>query len=136
MARIDSGRPPEPADWQRVGAGRYALKVPEKARGGHKQALLRVRYRGDVGHAFAGNALISDNFCNGAPWDIRVDCWADALKDQPLVLYLTPVKTNVTVDASAMAGLRERADTEAAELLGAEWILVDDFTLREGEKEK
>jgi len=136
MARIDSGRPPESADWQRVGAGRYALKVPEKALGGHKQALLRVRYRGDVGHAFAGNALISDNFCNGAPWDIRVDCWADALKDQPLVLYLTPVKTNVTVDASAMAGLRERADTEAAELLGAEWILVDDFTLREGEKEK
>ena len=53
--------------------GRYTVAVPADALTGHKQALLRVRYHGDIGHAFAGNELISDNFCNGDAWDIRLD---------------------------------------------------------------
>ena len=135
-ARIDTGRGPLPAAWKKVGAGRFALQAPAEILRGHKQALLRVSYRGDVGCAFAGNALISDNFCNGVPWDIRVDCCAEALQKQPLVLYLTPIRKNVTVDASAMAGLREKADAEAAELLSAEWILVDDYVVQKGENTK
>lgn len=134
MARIESGLAPIPAAWKQVGTGRYVLSTPAGALRGHKQTLLRVKYRGDIGHAFAGNELISDNFCNGAAWNIRVDCYADMLEKQPLVLYLTPIKKNVTVDASAMAGLQERADTEAAELLEAEWVQVDDFAVREEEK--
>ena len=131
---LESSLRPAPLPARQVGAGRYTVDLPAEAFAGHKLALLRVRYRGDIGSAFAGNELISDNFCNGAPWDIRVDCYADILRGQPLVLYLTPVKKNVTVDASAMAGLQEKAELEASELLSAELVLVDDFTVREGEE--
>ena len=132
-ARIDSGRRPEPVSFRRTGAGRYAADLPVDRLKGHKQALLRVWYRGDTGSAFAGNTLISDNFCNGGCWDIRVDCDPEALRTQPLVLYLTPVRKQVTVDASAMAGLSEKAETEEAELLRAEMVLVDDDPVQEGE---
>ena len=95
--------------------------------------LLRVRYRGDIGHAFVKSELISDNFCNGDAWDIRVDCYADSLKEAPLVLYLTPVKENVTVDVSAMAGLKERADVTEGQLISAELVTVDDYPIAEQE---
>ena len=91
--------------------------------------MLRVRYHGDVGYAFAGNELISDNFCNGDIWGIRLDCYAEALNQAPLVLYLTPIKKNVTVDASAMAGLQEKADLEAAELLSVDLVIIDDYPI-------
>ncbi len=93
--------------------------------------LLRVLYRGDIGNAFLDGQLISDNFCNGDVWDIRLDPCADALRTNPLVLVLTPVKKNVTVDASAMAGLRETADAEDAALLSAWLVTVDDFPVRQ-----
>ncbi len=128
---LESGLRHEPVSWQQVGSGRYVVDLPAGHLTGHKQVLLRVRYRGDIGNAFAGNELISDNFCNGDAWDLRVDCYAEILKAQPLVLYLTPAKENVTVDASAMAGLQEKADMKAAELLSAELVTVDDFVIQE-----
>lgn len=127
--RVEHPWPPVPLSWQTVGTGRYTVAIPADRLTGHKQVMLRVRYRGDVGHAFAGNELISDNFCNGGVWDIRLDHRAEALRQAPLVLYLTPVKKNVTVDASAMAGLQEKAVTEAAELLSADLLTVDDYPL-------
>ncbi|MBQ9196112.1 MAG: beta-galactosidase [Clostridia bacterium] len=131
VQRVEHPCQPVFLPWQTVGMGRYTVAVPADALTGHKQALLRVRYHGDIGHAFAGNELISDNFCNGDAWDIRLDTSAETLEKSPLVLYLTPIKKNVTVDTSAMAGLQEKADMEAAELLSAELIIVDDYPVQE-----
>ena len=128
--RIDTHLAPQRVAFRKVGAGRYAADLPQNALTGHKQVLLRVTYRGDIGHAFVGGELISDNFCNGAPWDIRVDCCAEALRRAPLTLYLTPIREGVTVDASAMAGLRERAEVTDAALLTAELIPVDDVPIQ------
>ena len=130
VQRIEHACQPVPLSWQAVGTGRCTVAIPADALTGHKQALLRVRYHGDVGNAFAGNELISDNFCNGDIWDIRLDGCAEALKSSPLVLYLTPVRKNVTVDTSAMAGLREKAETDAAELLSAELMIIDDYPVQ------
>ena len=129
LRTVDTHRCSQPVAWHTVGTGRYTVDVPVRALRGHKQVLLRVRYQGDIGHAFADGQLISDNFCNGDVWDIRLDCYEEALQRDPLVLYLTPVKKNVTVDTSAMAGLQERADTEAAQLLSATLVAVDDVAL-------
>ena len=128
----DSGLQPEPVSLRQTGVGRYAVNLPADRLSGHKRVLLRVRYRGDIGSAFAGNEMISDNFCNGGEWDIRLDPFAETLREHPLVLYLTPVRTGVTVDASAMAGLVEKADTKAAELLSAELVFTDDLVIPEG----
>ena len=116
-----------PAAFRAVGPGRYDVKPPESGLTGHKQVLLRVDYRGDIGHAFVNGELISDNFANGAPWDIRVDDHAKALQENPLVIYITPAKEDVVVDASSMAGLRERVGHLTAELISAKWIIVDDY---------
>ena len=123
---IDTHRQPVALTGHAVGVGRYAFDLPEDALRGHKQVLLRVRYRGDIGNAFVDGQLISDHFCNGDAWDIRLDCYADELRSAPLLLYLTPMKENVTVDASAMAGLQEHADITEAVLRSAELISVDD----------
>ena len=63
---------------------------------------------------------------NGAPWEIRLDPYAEEMKKEPLTVYITPVKTNVVVDTSAMAGLHERADIQEAVLFSAQWAFVDE----------
>ena len=118
------------AAFQQVGIGRYVVDVPQDILRGHKQVLLRVNYVGDIGHAFVGGHMISDNFANGAAWDIRLDCYADELAVIPLVIYITPRKAHVTVDvSSAMAGRMEHATGLTAEIFSAEIIAVDDVSI-------
>ena len=127
--RVESGRAIMPVAFHQTGIGRYAVEIPKESLEGHKRVLLRMRYRGDIGHAFAGNQLISDNLCNGAPWEARVDDCAAPLAERPLTVYITPIRENVTVDASAMAGLRERAEGQTAQLLSAELVAADDYPI-------
>ena len=125
-------REPLQAAFRQVGIGRYAVEVPPEILAGHKQVLLRVNYAGDIGHTFIHGRMISDNFCNGAPWEIRLDCHADALAREPLTIYITPTKAHVTVDvSSAMAGRMEKALGLTAELLAACIIPVDDVILEQ-----
>ena len=87
-----------------------------------------MNYVGDIGHAFVNGRMISDNFANGAPWDVRLDSEAEALSREPLTIYITPIKEQVMVDvSSAMAGRMERASGLTAELLSAELIPVDEL---------
>lgn len=125
-------REPVQTTFRRVGTGRYVVDVPQEALRGHKQVLLRVNYVGDIGHAFVNGRMISDNFCNGAAWDIRLDCHTDALSASPLTIYITPTKAHVTVDvSSAMAGRMEKASGLTAELLDACIIPVDELVLEQ-----
>ena len=118
------------ASFRQVGIGRYVVDVPQELLCGYKQVLLRVNYVGDIGHAFVKGQMISDNFCNGAAWDIRLDCYADALVNEPLTIYITPTKAHVTVDvSSAMAGRMEKATGLTAELQHAQIVLVDEVVL-------
>ena len=125
-----SKRESVPVAFRQVGLGRYAAEIPPEALTGHKQVLLRVEYAGDIGHAFIGGQMISDNFANGAPWDFRLDCHAAALAHEPLVIYITPIKAHVVVDvSSAMAGRMERATGLTAELFSARIIAMDEISL-------
>ena len=118
------------AAFHRTGRGRYTVDVPTECMKGHKRVMLRLRYRGDIGHVFLNGKLIDDQMCNGAPWEIRLDPYAGEMGREPLTVYITPVKKNVVVDASAMAGLHEHADIQEAELISAEWAMVDDTVIR------
>lgn len=126
--QIGEKRDPMQASFRKVGIGRYVVDVPLEQLKGHKQVLLRVRYQGDIGHAFINGQMISDNFCNGAEWDIRLDCYAAELAGNPLTIYITPTKAHVTVDvSSAMAGRMEKAEGLTAELYEAALVLVDEI---------
>src|SRR5262249_24412753 len=51
-------------------AARATVRLPQDALRGVAEVILAIRYRGDVGYASIDGALISDNFANGAPWEI------------------------------------------------------------------
>ena len=116
--------------FRRTGRGRYVLDIPLNALQGCKQALLRIHYVGDIGHAFLKGSMISDNFANGAAWDVRVDDLHQQLTQSPLTICITPIKKDVTVDvSSAMAGRMERASGLQAELLEVSLIQVEELEI-------
>lgn len=78
---------------------------------GVKDAILKIDYMGDIGQAFINGEMISDNFCNGEIWEIGLKEFADSLKEQPLTIYITPIKKGVHVNVeSAMAARMEQVD--------------------------
>lgn len=114
-------------DWQEIlqereletaecGFGRFKFEIPEEYKD-CKDAVLRIDYNGDVGHLFCDSVLISDNFCNGAIWEVGLK---EALKPgmgKEAVIYITPRKKNVKVDvSSAMAGRKEQLEEAVAKL--------------------
>ncbi len=102
---------------KQVGQGRYTVTFPDKFIHGMKDALLRIRYNGDIGHAFIDGHMINDNFCNGEVWEIGLKTFADKLANQPLTIYITPLKEGVNVNVeSAMAARMEEVTAYVGEL--------------------
>ncbi|MBW3093609.1 beta-galactosidase [Bifidobacterium sp. 82T10] len=100
---------------------RYAITLPEGFMDGDhvKDALLQVRYMGDIGWMFANAELLSDNFCNGDVWEIGMKENAARVRaaGNRLVFVITPLKKGVNVNVdSPMAARMEHADEQIAAL--------------------
>ena len=114
----------------KIHSGKYTVFFPDHVFAGHKTVLLRIWYSGDVGQAFAGNIMISDNYSNGNPWDIRVDCLKEALCGEPMTLIIVPDKEDAFVMAeTAMAGRSEHCSGATAVLEKIQLIYIDDVDL-------
>ena len=113
-----------------VGPSRWTVNIPQEVLTGHKTVLLRVSYIGDIGQSFINGEMISDNFCNGQTWDIRLDHYAEQLAQHPLTLYIVPIKqgAKVSVD-STMAARMEQVDGIVAAIDGLDMYLIDDIEL-------
>lgn len=83
--------------------------------------ILKLKYIGDIGQAFINGKMISDNFANGAVWEIGLKEFMEQIKNDPLTIYIAPVREgrNVNVE-SVMAGRKEETSSEIAELISAE----------------
>ncbi|BBF42367.1 beta-galactosidase [Lachnospiraceae bacterium KM106-2] len=94
---------------KKVSDNRYTISFPPKFMNGMKDALLRINYQGDIGHAFINGEMINDNFCNGDTWEIGLRSFADQLERYPLTIYITPLKegVNVNVESSMAARIEE-----------------------------
>ena len=104
--------------YEKVAANRYTIRIPSDCMEGVKDALLQIDYQGDIGHAFIDGAMISDNFCNGATWEIGLKDFAERLKDQCLTVYITPLKEGANVNVeSAMAARKEEITSSIGEIL-------------------
>jgi hypothetical protein len=91
-----------------TGPTRYVAYIPQWDASSVKELLLRINYYGDIGSAFIDGDMISDNFYNGAAWEIGLREFSDRLKDNPLTIYITPLKKDSSVNVeSSMAGRRE-----------------------------
>ena len=102
---------------EQTAPGRYVIRIPEAIPKNLKDVELQIRYEGDIGSLFLASQLISDNFCNGDVWEIGLREYADALRTQPLVLVISPIRKGSVVHAeSAMAGRSEESSSQIAEL--------------------
>src|SRR5688572_1125864 len=91
-------------DITKIGAAKAIVDLPQDAWRGVADIILSISYRGDVGNATIDGALISDNFANGAPWEIGLRRHAERLREQAIDLYITPLRQGqAVVSDSAMA---------------------------------
>lgn len=101
---------------KQIGAFRYEVEIPERY-DDCKEALMQVEYVGDIGYAFTDGDLISDNFYNGAVWEIGLKNAWDPDRGNKITFVINPVKENVKVDVSStMAGRMEKNEGLTAEL--------------------
>ena len=115
---------------EKVAPGRWVIPVSTEDFSKHKYALLRLRYAGDIGNLFLDGELIADDYCNGSDWLVRLDPWKDGLDQQPLVLYVSPIRKGARVHVdSPMAARFETAQTVISELGSAELIFTDELSL-------
>jgi hypothetical protein len=116
---------------ERRGERKAALSFDPASLPPCKRAILRVEYEGDIGNAYAGGALVSDNFSNGEAWDIdllRVD--GDPLS-KGLVLDVRPTRVGGKVRSdTSMAGRSAEAERELGSILGLRAMIVRDAVLR------
>jgi hypothetical protein len=93
---------------ERIGPSRYLVTIPPWNTRRIKDVILRVHYTGDIGQAIIDGDMIADNFWNGAVWEIGLREFAERLVNNPLTLYITPLKEGAHVNVqSTMAGRRE-----------------------------
>ncbi len=102
---------------EQTGLSRYTLHIPGNALDGVKDLLLQIDYVGDIGNAFINGRLISDNFANGAVWEIGLKEFREELQREGIALYIVPLKEGVNVKVeSAMTARSEEAEAYIAEL--------------------
>jgi hypothetical protein len=98
-----------------------------------KRVTLGLSYEGDVGHAYVGDLLVADNFCNGDEWRIDLsrldaDPFAGGLR-----IDVRPLRLGAKVPGGAvMAGRSESSDREVAAIKGARATVVRDATISLG----
>ncbi|GAA3785686.1 hypothetical protein GCM10022403_020570 [Streptomyces coacervatus] len=102
-------------------AAEYRVDVPSDLPAG---TILRVRWTGDVARAYVADTLVADQFYSGRVWDIGLD----RLPPGPLRLSVLPLAADAPVYLPGRA--REAAGTAA--VLGAEWVAVRTWAIREG----
>ncbi len=100
----------------KVGSGRYTIELPAETEC-CKDRMLQIHYRGDVGHLFSNGIMISDNFSNGAVWEVGLHEALDSRDVKLLTLVITPKKEKATVNVSStMAGRVEEVEIAVEKL--------------------
>ncbi|MCR4883710.1 MAG: beta-galactosidase [Clostridiales bacterium] len=103
--------------WEPCAPFRWTLQLPEDTLDGLKDARLQIDYQGDIGMLFLNDRMISDNFCNGATWEIGLLEQKGRLPGT-MVLKITPLRKDAKVNVeSAMAARKEEVRTTVGELL-------------------
>lgn len=99
--------PKEELSLEKCGPYRYTFAVPENYEE-YKDARIQISYTGDIGYVFIDGEMVSDNFCNGAVWEIGLkEVWKPEMGKE-FTLLITPRKEEQSVNVSStMAGRTE-----------------------------
>ena len=108
---------------------RWKLTLPEHALEGLKDARLQIDYQGDIGTLFLNDVMISDNFCNGATWEVGLMEHRDKLPGC-MVLKILPIREGASVNVeSTMAARNEEVKALKAALKGIQVQPVYEISL-------
>ncbi|MBQ9210666.1 MAG: beta-galactosidase [Clostridia bacterium] len=106
-----------PVQTEPVAPQRYVIRFPEGLPAQVKDVILQIDYEGDIGSLFLGNQMVHDNFSNLDTWEFGLQEHAEVLQEQPLTLYIAPIREGAKVHVeSAMAARNEEARSLIAEL--------------------
>lgn len=86
----------QPSDTDFEHAISWRLKLPTSWEPG-SDAILRVRYTGDVARLYLDGKLIADDFFNGKPMDVAIDRYLSESGKGELVLKVLPLDPNAPI---------------------------------------
>jgi beta-galactosidase len=100
-------------------AGRWALHV-ENLAPGTSDALLKIKYEGDIARIYAGGKLLTDNFYNGRTWVIGLDRISAEELREPLKLVILPLRGQAPIYLPAGARPALAPDGQIADVKNVE----------------
>ena len=87
-----------PSDEDFADAAAWTVKLPEGFDPAASDALLRIRYRGDVARVRIGDQLVMDDFFNGRPLEVGLRRHAEALREAGgLTLEILPFQADAPI---------------------------------------
>lgn len=93
-------------DVGQISPDRAVVRVAPGLLDGVDNVYLRVDYAGDIGSCFIDGLLVSDNFCNGTPWELGLKQILPSRAACDLFFLITPKRRTVrqqSETSSAMA---------------------------------
>jgi beta-galactosidase len=76
---------------------RTQVRVPRAALKGVHEVFLRINYTGDIGRAYLGDRLISDDFYVGRVWEIGLKRFSPEALEKGLTLKVLPLRKDAPV---------------------------------------
>lgn len=106
-----------------VHKGKILLNIDYTAMKELKEAILKIKYQGDIGYAFVDSELVADNFNNGAYWEIGLDNIYRKYPNEKIYINISPIKENQMVKSDTpMAG---RSEDSSAEIVSIDDIKIE-----------
>jgi len=85
---------PAESDFDQAAA--WQVKLPENT-DPTRRLLFRIRYVGDVARVYLDGKLLTDNFYNGAPFEIGVNRFAPDIYKKDLLLKILPLRKDAPI---------------------------------------
>jgi hypothetical protein len=104
----EEGELPLAAQWQ--------VTIPENFVDGISDAILRIRYQGDVARLFAGDHLLTDDFFNGLDWNVGLKRFVAQESGNKLRLSILPLRKDAPVYFESPRKIEFGANDQAVQL--------------------
>jgi beta-galactosidase len=101
-------------------AARWRIRVPNV--GNETDALLSIRYEGDIARIYAGGKLFDDNFYNGTAWQVGLRRISTEQLQQGLELKVLPLRQDSPIYLPDGARPKSFTNDQIAKLDGVEII--------------
>src|SRR5208282_5688311 len=104
------------------GAAEWSIQVPVIAHPTVRNVFLRICYVGDIARLYVDGRLITDDFYNGAPWQIALGQISGQAADPTLELQILPMRKDAPIYLPASGRISFPSSGQVAELKEVELV--------------